>query len=175
MLDARLDRGFFSERATILPRTIWRRPRAFPPARWRSICERHTGASAAPGVGDFFPRPSAGSACKRLNLFLRWMVRTDAVDLGVWTRVSPCAAHRPARHARDSRRTVPAADALREPGLEDGGRDHAPRCARLDPADPVKYDFSLCHLGMAKSCGFNGAQGYAVSVRASCRLRVSDV
>src|SRR5207249_4451210 len=41
------------------------------------------------GVGYFFPRPSAGSACKRLNLFLRWMVRRDSLDLGVWTRVSP--------------------------------------------------------------------------------------
>ena len=42
-----------------------------------------------PGVCYFFPRPSAGSACKRLNLFLRWMVRSDAIDLGVWTAVSP--------------------------------------------------------------------------------------
>src|SRR5918994_1839380 len=40
-----------------------------------------------PGVCYFFPRPSAGSACKRLNLFLRWMVRRDAIDLGVWTHV----------------------------------------------------------------------------------------
>ncbi len=38
-----------------------------------------------PGVCYFFPRPSTGSACKRLNLFLRWMVRCDEVDLGVWT------------------------------------------------------------------------------------------
>ncbi len=42
-----------------------------------------------PGVCYFFPRPSKGSACKRLNLFLRWMVRRDALDLGVWRRVSP--------------------------------------------------------------------------------------
>ena len=42
---------------------------------------------ARPGVCYFFPRPSAGSACKRLNLFLRWMVRRDEIDLGVWTRV----------------------------------------------------------------------------------------
>src|SRR6202008_4175696 len=42
-----------------------------------------------PGVCYFFPKPSAGSACKRLNLFLRWMVRRDAIDLGVWHRVSP--------------------------------------------------------------------------------------
>ena len=41
------------------------------------------------GVTYFFPRPSAGSACKRLNLFLRWMVRRDEIDLGVWTRLSP--------------------------------------------------------------------------------------
>src|SRR4029453_2289698 len=41
------------------------------------------------GVCYFFPRPSAGSGCKRLNLFLRWMVRRDALDLGVWTRVPP--------------------------------------------------------------------------------------
>src|SRR5262249_38655861 len=42
-----------------------------------------------PGVCYFFPRPSGGSGCKRLNLFLRWMVRVDALDLGVWSRVSP--------------------------------------------------------------------------------------
>ena len=41
------------------------------------------------GVCYFFPRPSAGSACKRLNLYLRWMVRTDEVDLGVWRAVRP--------------------------------------------------------------------------------------
>ena len=41
------------------------------------------------GVFYFFPRPSAGSGCKRLNLFLRWMVRRDRVDLGAWTRIPP--------------------------------------------------------------------------------------
>jgi len=41
------------------------------------------------GVGYFFPRPSRGSACKRLNLFLRWMVRRDAIDLGVWRTPAP--------------------------------------------------------------------------------------
>ena len=45
--------------------------------------------AARPGAHAFFPLPSAGSACKRLNLFLRWMVRRDAIDLGAWTRVSP--------------------------------------------------------------------------------------
>ena len=44
---------------------------------------------ARPGVAYFFARPSSGGACKRLNLFLRWMVRRDEVDLGVWSGVRP--------------------------------------------------------------------------------------
>src|SRR5262249_20918434 len=39
------------------------------------------------GVRFFFPSPRSGSACKRLNLYLRWMVRRDGVDLGVWKSV----------------------------------------------------------------------------------------
>ena len=51
---------------------------------------RHTGRlPARPGVAYFFSRPSSGGACKRLNLFLRWMVRIDRVDLGLWSRVRP--------------------------------------------------------------------------------------
>ena len=38
-----------------------------------------------------FPSPRDGSACKRLNLYLRWMVRRDGVDLGVWSGVDPAA------------------------------------------------------------------------------------
>jgi uncharacterized protein (TIGR02757 family) len=41
----------------------------------------------SPGVWYFFARPSTGSACKRLNLFLRWMVRKDGVDPGGWTSI----------------------------------------------------------------------------------------
>ena len=42
-----------------------------------------------PGVAYFFSRPSSGGACKRLNLFLRWVVRDDQVDLGLWKKVKP--------------------------------------------------------------------------------------
>jgi uncharacterized protein (TIGR02757 family) len=110
------------------------------------------------GYRYFFPRPSAGSGCKRLNLFLRWMVRSDAVDPGGWTRVRPAQLIVPldthiirlGRCLRLTRYTSPgwkmAAEvtaALRE----------------LDPDDPVKYDFALCHLGMMKACGFGQKQG----------------
>ena len=48
----------------------------------RSEARPTAGVPARTGVCYFFPRPSAGSGCKRLNLFLRWMVRRDEVDLG---------------------------------------------------------------------------------------------
>jgi uncharacterized protein (TIGR02757 family) len=111
-----------------------------------------------PGVQYFFPRPSAGSGCKRLNLFLRWMVRHDAVDVGVWTRVSaaklvmPLDTHviRVGRCMRLTRRV--------SPGWKMAAEITASLRA-LDPDDPVRYDFSLCHLGMANACGFNRSQG----------------
>jgi uncharacterized protein (TIGR02757 family) len=101
----------------------------------------------SPGVGYFFPRPSAGSACKRLNLFLRWMVRRDALDLGVWTRVPtakliiPLDTHviRVGRHLKLTRYASPGWAMA---------RDITASLRELDPDDPVKYDYSLCHLGM---------------------------
>jgi uncharacterized protein (TIGR02757 family) len=110
------------------------------------------------GVCHFFPRPSAGSACKRLNLFLRWMVRRDAVDLGVWSRVPasklvvPLDTHvirlgkclrLTARHTPGWKMAAEITQALRA----------------LSPDDPVRYDFSLCHIGMAGMCGFRTARG----------------
>ena len=54
---------------------VARRSTVSRPARWRSTSGAPTAAMPKrPGVCYFFPRPSAGSACKRLNLFLRWMV-----------------------------------------------------------------------------------------------------
>jgi uncharacterized protein (TIGR02757 family) len=110
-----------------------------------------------PGVCYFFPRPSAGSACKRLNLFLRWMVRGDALDLGVWTHVSPAKLIVPLdthviRLGRCLQLTRYAS-----PGWK-MARDITASLRRLDPGDPVKYDFSLCHLGMMNACGFGRPQ-----------------
>jgi uncharacterized protein (TIGR02757 family) len=110
-----------------------------------------------PAVCYFFPRPSAGSGCKRLNLFLRWMVRHDALDLGVWSRVTPAQLVVPldthvirvGRCLRLTRYTSPGWKMA---------RDITAALSRLDPDDPVKYDFALCHLGMMNACGFNRAQ-----------------
>jgi len=117
-----------------------------------------------PGVCYFFPRASAGSGCKRLNLFLRWMVRHDALDLGVWTRVPPAALVVPLdthviRVGRCLRLT-----AYTSPGWRMAD-DITASLRRLDPTDPVKYDFALCHVGMMNACGFNREQSDGRSAR----------
>ena len=113
-----------------------------------------------PGVAYFFPRPSAGSACKRLNLFVRWMVRKDAIDLGVWTRVSPSRLIVPLdthiiRLGRCLRLTR-----LTSPGWKMAAEVTASLRA-IDPVDPVRFDFSLCHIGMNGACGFGTRSGDA--------------
>ncbi len=105
------------------------------------------------GVRYFFPRPSSGSACKRLNLFLRWMVRTDGVDFGLWPSVSPSKLIVPldthiVRLGQCLRLT-----AYTSPGWRMAA-DVTASLRVLDPQDPVKYDFSLCHVGMMDACGF---------------------
>jgi len=109
------------------------------------------------GVCYFFPRPSAGSACKRLNLFLRWMIRHDAIDLGVWRKVSPGRLIVPL-----DTHVIRLGQCLRltryvSPGWKMAAEITASLRA-LDPKDPVRYDFSLCHVGMMNACGFNRPQ-----------------
>jgi uncharacterized protein (TIGR02757 family) len=123
------------------------------------------------GVCYFFPRPSAGSGCKRLNLFLRWMVRRDALDLGVWRRVSPAKLIVPLdthviRVGRCLRLTTYTSPGWRM------ARDITASLRKIDPIDPVKYDFSICHLGMMNACGFSQPQGDSqCPLRGVCRPR----
>ncbi len=110
---------------------------------------------ARPGVRYFFPRPSDGSACKRLNLFLRWMVRRDALDLGVWSGVSPAQLIVPLdTHVIRAGRAL-GLTGLRSPGWHMAAEITA-ALRRFDAADPVRFDFSLCHIGMERGCGFDG-------------------
>ena len=106
-----------------------------------------------PGVGYFFPRPSSGSACKRLNLFLRWMVRTGGVDFGQWTRVSPAKLIVPL-----DTHIVRLGRCLRLTTYTTAGWRMASEITAslriIDPDDPIKYDFALCHVGMMEACGF---------------------
>jgi uncharacterized protein (TIGR02757 family) len=131
--------------------------------------------SRRPGVCYFFPRPSQGSACKRLNLFLRWMVRRDTIDLGVWTGVSPARLIVPLdthviRLGHCLRLTTYAT-----PGWKMAAQITA-ALRDIDPADPVRFDFSLCHVGMMQACGYGRAQGdRQCPLRGLCHPRVRAV
>jgi uncharacterized protein (TIGR02757 family) len=122
-----------------------------------------------PGVYYFFSRPSTGAACKRLNLFLRWMVRRDGVDPGGWTTlrssqlVVPLDTHtiRVGKCLRLTRRVSPGWKMAEE--ITAGLRG-------VDPDDPVKYDFALCHLSMMGACGWRARHGnMQCPLRGVCR------
>lgn len=94
-----------------------------------------------------------GSSSKRLMLYLRWMVRPDdGVDLGLWSAwVSPAALVIPVdvhilRLSRNLGLTTERAASWR------AARQITAELARLRPADPVSFDFALCHLGMLQGC-----------------------
>jgi uncharacterized protein (TIGR02757 family) len=122
-----------------------------------------------PGVLYFWSRPSTGSACKRMNLFLRWMVREDAVDPGGWTAIPrrqlvvPLDTHtiRTGKCLRLTRRNTPGWKMA---------VDITSALRKLDPDDPVRYDFALCHLGMMGACGYKTKQkDSACPLRGVCR------
>jgi len=137
----------------------------------KSVYGRRLPARA--GVCYFFPRPSAGSGCKRLNLFLRWMVRRDAVDLGAWTSVPPAKLIVPLdthviRLGRCLRLTRYVSPGWRM------AADITASLRQIDPRDPVRFDFSLCHVGMMNACGFGRRQGDAqCPLKGFCRPRSS--
>ena len=96
---------------------------------------------------NMLPPPEKGSACKRLNLFLRWMIRHDDVDPGGWVGISP------------ERLIVPLDTHMHKIGITLGlsRRKQADMRTALEitkgfaeilPDDPVKYDFSLTRFGI---------------------------
>lgn len=121
------------------------------------------------------PDPESGSACKRLNLYLRWMVRRDdPLDRGVWRSVSPADLVMPldthvariarnlglsARRAADWRMAEEVTAALR----------------RIDPGDPTRFDFALCRLGILDECPPRAQRRkcLACDLRRACRLHAA--
>ncbi|TRW25816.1 TIGR02757 family protein [Flavobacterium zepuense] len=93
--------------------------------------------------------PLAGSAAKRINMYLRWMVRNDnaGVDLGLWKTISPAALSCPL--------DVHSGNVARKLGILTRKQNDAKALAELDAqlrlmdaTDPVKYDFALFGLGV---------------------------
>jgi uncharacterized protein (TIGR02757 family) len=95
--------------------------------------------------------PNDGSACKRMNLFLRWMVRRTSPDLGLWTFVDPAKLVMPVdTHIHRIATFLGLND--RKSADWKAARALTDRLARFDGADPVRYDFALCRLGILDLC-----------------------
>lgn len=122
-----------------------------------------------PGVAYFFARPSSGGACKRLNLYLRWMVRRDEVDFGVWTGLMPSRLIVPLDTHIIRLGQCLGLTRYRSPGWRMAA-DITAALRKLDPSDPVRFDFSICHVGMMGNCGFGMKQADAqCPLRGVCR------
>jgi uncharacterized protein (TIGR02757 family) len=96
-----------------------------------------------------FSDPSRGSAAKRLNMFLRWMVRPSdtGVDFGIWTQIKP--AHLSCPLDVHSGKVARALGLLTRKQNDARAVQELDRALRkLDPEDPVKYDFALFGLGV---------------------------
>ncbi|MDA8387875.1 MAG: TIGR02757 family protein [Nitrospiraceae bacterium] len=115
------------------------------PALGRFVSALQPDGAGSPS--NLLPRPEKGSACKRLLLYLRWMVRRDEVDPGGWDRVSPAGL------------IVPLDTHLHRLSLELGltARRQADMRTALEitrafaeirPEDPVRYDFTLTRPGI---------------------------
>jgi uncharacterized protein (TIGR02757 family) len=98
------------------------------------------------------PHPGRGSACKRIYLFLRWMVRPDdGIDLGLWRRVPPCKLIVPVdSHILRIGRNVGIL--RRKSNSLAAAREITGVLRTACPDDPVRFDFPLCHLGILQEC-----------------------
>jgi len=91
-------------------------------------------------------RPEAGSACKRLNMYLRWMVRPGPVDLGLWTRIVPDQLLLPLDvHSGRQARALGFVD--RKSNDWKAVQHLTDACRRLAPDDPARYDFAFFGVG----------------------------
>ena len=102
------------------------------------------------GFRHLLPNPRSGSACKRLCMLARWMTRASSPDLDMWTAsprqlVIPLDTHihKVSTLLGLTRRT----DGSWRTALE-----ITRNLARIDPDDPVRFDFALAHLGISGSC-----------------------
>lgn len=101
------------------------------------------------GMKFMFPFPEKGSACKRMNLFLRWMVRKDELDFGLWNEIPT------------SKLLIPVDTHIAKIAVKlkltnskivnwQMAEEITTSLKMFDKNDPVKYDFALCHIGIRK-------------------------
>ncbi len=113
---------------------------------------RQKGKKLAQAQNFLITSPGGGSACKRMNLFLRWMVRKDGVDLGLWKKLKPSELAIPLDvHVN----RIAGRIGLVNPKGAANFRKACELTAQLkvfNAADPVRYDFAICSLGKLGHC-----------------------
>src|SRR4029450_7813020 len=103
------------------------------------------------GYRHWFPRPSAGGACQRLLLYLRWIVLRAAPALGLWIETPPSALLVPVdTHIENMARSIGLT--TRRSRNWKMSEEITARLRRLDPHDPVKYEFALFPQRMSGRC-----------------------
>jgi uncharacterized protein (TIGR02757 family) len=124
------------------------------------------------GLLHLLPDAGGAGACKRLNLYLRWMVRgPDGVDLGLWRGVPASALLIPL-----DTHLLRIGGLLGLTSREDASWRTAEEVTSglraIDPADPVRFDFPLCHLGMSGACPARPEEGRCevCGLVSACRL-----
>jgi uncharacterized protein (TIGR02757 family) len=116
-----------------------------------TFCESLTRGQSGRGLGYLLSNPAGGSACKRLNLFLRWMVRSDDVDAGLWQGVDTAKLIVPV-DVHIGRLTKVLGFHNRATLTLTAAREITAGFATINPADPVKYDFALSRIGILEHC-----------------------
>lgn len=107
------------------------------------------GQAVSPALAFMFPDPLKGSACKRMNLFLRWMVRKDELDFGLWREIPRSKLVIPVdTHIANICRSLKLTTAKNVSWKM--AEEITQNLQKYDYEDPVKYDFAICHIGMRK-------------------------
>jgi len=144
-LESFFARGYRADQTNVLPALS-----TFCDSLSQMHADSHDG-QVSNGLNYLLASPSRGSAAKRLNLFLRWMIRRDEVDLGLWRCVDKAKLIVPV--------DVHMARLCRILGLHDDKTTSLRTAlkitasfAQMQPSDPVKYDFALSRIGILEDC-----------------------
>jgi len=103
------------------------------------------------GLRFLLALPEKGSACKRLNLFLRWMVRKDDVDTGLWKSIDKAKLIVPVDVHMGRLCKIIGLYNHKTINLS-ATRKITAGFAKICPSDPVKYDFALSRIGIVENC-----------------------
>jgi uncharacterized protein (TIGR02757 family) len=116
-----------------------------------SIIEAPGAGKAPASLRYLLTSPADGSACKRMNLFLRWMVRRESPDLGLWSFVDPAKLVMPLDTHVHRISTFLGLTARKSADWKTA-RALTDTLAKFSPGDPVRYDFAICRLGILDRC-----------------------